>query len=270
MKTKPKTCFRALAAASLALALGACSSGGPAPSSAAAPGHELHWGYETEGGTIGPAGWGSLPGDVVCSTGTKQSPVALASSIAEPAPNALSFAYGPTPLRITNNGHTQQVDAAAGRGVTVDGVSYPLLQFHFHSPSEHTLDGKQFPLEMHLVHAGADGKPAVVVGVLFEEGAANAALAGFFANLPKKKGTAEPAGLTIDSAAVLPASHSFLHYGGSLTTPPCSEGIRWFVLTTPVTVSKEQVAAYVGTGLDHTNRPLQPLGGRALLAGGKP
>jgi carbonic anhydrase len=270
MNLKSKTLIRALAASSLALLLGACSTGGPAPAKAAATPHELHWSYETAGDAIGPAGWGSLVGDVVCATGTKQSPVALASSGVKPAPNSLSFAYGPTPLRVTNNGHTQQVDVEPGRGVDVDGVSYPLVQFHFHSPSEHTLDGKRFPLEMHLVHAGAGGNPAVVVGVLFEKGVANAALAPFFANLPKTKGSVAPAGLSIDPAAILPASHSFLHYEGSLTTPPCSEGIRWFVLTEPATVSAEQVKAYVGTGLDHTNRPLQPLGERPVLAGGKP
>ena len=275
MGTKNSVFLRAAAAGSLILAATACSSSVPAPSApapaaASAPAHEKHWAYETHGDAIGPAGWGSLPGDSACSTGTKQSPIALMSAVADPAPNSLSFAYGPTPLKITNNGHTQQVDVAPGRSVTVDGASYALVQFHFHSPSEHTLDGKQFPLEMHLVHAGADGKPAVVVGVLFEEGAANAALAPFFANLPKTKGSVAPAGLTIDPAAILPASHAFLHYGGSLTTPPCTEGIRWFVLTTPVTVSVEQVKAYVGTGLDHTNRPVQPLAGRRVLEGGKP
>ena len=270
MNVKSKTLLRALAASFLALALAACSSSGPAPARAAATPHELHWAYESAGDAIGPAGWGSLAGDVVCATGTKQSPVALASAVAEPAPNSLSFAYGPTPLRITHTGHTQQVDVEPGRRVDVDGVSYALVQFHFHSPSEHTLDGRSFPLEMHLVHAGADGNPAVVVAVLFEEGAANATLGPFFANLPRKKGSVAPAGLTVDPAVVLPASHSFLHYVGSLTTPPCSEGIRWFVLTTPVTVSAEQVKAYVATGLDHTNRPLQPLAGRPLLAGGKP
>jgi carbonic anhydrase len=270
MNVKSNALVRALTASSLALLLGACSTSGPAPAKAAAAPHELHWAYESAGDAIGPAGWGSLAGDVVCATGTKQSPVALASSAAKPAPDSLSFAYGPTPLRIKNNGHTQQVDVEPGRSIELNGVSYTLLQFHFHSPSEHTLDGKRFPLEMHLVHAGADGNPAVVVGVLFEEGAANAALAPFFANLPKTKGSAAPAGLTIDPAAILPASHSFLHYSGSLTTPPCSEGIRWFVLSTPVTVSAEQVKAYVATGLDHTNRPLQPLGERAVLVGGKP
>lgn len=264
-----KAILRSLAAGALALALGACSSSAPAPSAAAPPSHEKHWGYETSGEAVGPEGWGSLPGDVVCSTGMRQSPVALASAVADPAPNSLSFAYGPAPLRITHNGHTQQMDVPPGRSVTVDGVAYPLVQFHFHSPSEHTLDGRQFPLEMHLVHAGADGKPAVVVGVLFEEGAANAALAPFFANLPKTKGSAAPAGLTVDPAAILPEWHAFLHYAGSLTTPPCSEGIRWFVLTTPAKVSAEQVKAYVGTGLDHTNRPLQPLAGRRVLEGGK-
>ena len=240
MDVKTKTLLRAIAAGSLTFALAACSSSGPAPARAPAAPHELYWAYESAGDAIGPAGWGSLAGDVVCATGTVQSPVALASAGAKHAPNVLSFVYGPTPLKITNSGHTQQVDVEPGRHIDLDGVSYALLQFHFHSPSEHTLDGRRFPLEMHLVHAGADGNPAVVVGVLFEEGAANAPLGPFFANLPKARGSAAPAGLTIDPAAILPASRSFLHYVGSLTTPPCSEGIRWFVLTTPVTASAEQ------------------------------
>jgi carbonic anhydrase len=266
MKTLPT-----LAAIPVLLAIVCCSRGEPAADgTTAAPGHERHWSYETAGDAVGPEGWGSLPGDATCATGTTQSPVALSSSSAVPTDKRLSFAYAPTALRVTNNGHTQQVDAGAGSHLELDGESFPLLQLHFHAPSEHTLDGKRYPMELHLVHAGADGRPAVVVGVLIDTGAASGPLAPVFANLPTTKGTAVPAGRTIDPALILPASRTFLHYGGSLTTPPCSEGVRWFVLKTPITASAQQVEAYVASGLDGTNRPLQPVGERTLYAGGAP
>lgn len=246
-----------------AVALAGCRSGTTAPA-VAAP--EKHWSYETKGDAVGPEAWGTLAGDATCSIGKNQSPVALVSSRATPTPGSLGFRYVVTPLKVVNNGHTAQVNIGPGSLVEAVGTSYSLLQFHFHSPSEHTLDGKRFPMEMHLVHLGPDGKPALVVGVFIEQGAPSAALESFFANLPKTKGaTSEPAGASVNPGAILPVNHAFLNYDGSFTVPPCSEGIRWYVLTTPVTASAAQIASYRAAGLDHTNRPTQPLGSRPLF-----
>ncbi len=266
-----KAPLRIPVAGSLILALSGFSSGGPSPAAAEPTAVEKHWSYETHGDAVGPEAWGTLPGNAVCSTGRSQSPVALFLAGAKPTSERLSFDYIASPLRIVNNGHAQQVNVSAGSRVAVDGESFPLLQFHFHAPSEHTLEGKRYPMEMHLVHAGADGKPALVVAVLIAEGPASTPLGAFFANLPMTKGaSAEPAGVTIDPETILPASKAFLHYAGSLTTPPCTEGIRWFVLTTPITASTGQITAYVATGLGHTDRPIQPLGGRVIRVGAAP
>jgi len=248
---------------SAAMALAGYRSGSTATAAAAS---EKHWSYETAGDAVGPEGWGTLAGNATCSIGKSQSPVALVFSQATPTPGKLGFRYLATPLKVVNNGHTVQVNVGPGSSVEVGGTSYALAQFHFHSPSEHTLDGKSFPMEMHLVHLGADGKPALVVGVFIEEGAPSAALGSFFANLPKTKGAnSEPAGVSVDPGAILPVSRAFLNYAGSLTVPPCSEGIRWYVLTTPVSASAAQIAAYRAAGLDHTNRPTQPFNTRPLF-----
>jgi carbonic anhydrase len=263
-----KKTLPALAAIPALLVFASCKPLGSTHASSAAPGHERHWSYETAGDAVGPEDWGSLPDGATCGTGTEQSPIALASAAAKPTESTLSFAYRPTQLRITNNGHTEQVDAGLGSRLEIDGKPLQLLQYHFHAPSEHTLDGTLYSMEMHLVHAGTDGKPAAVVAVLIKRGAPSKALEPFFSHLPGAQGISTPAAFTIDPAAILPASHAFLHYAGSLTTPPCSEGLRWYVLTTPVTASEEQIEAYRAKGLEGTSRPLQPLGARTLYAGG--
>ena len=144
------------------------------------------------------------------------------------------------------------------------GVAYRLDQYHFHSPSEHTVDGKHFPMEMHLVHKSADGKLAVV-GVFIAEGAHNRAFDPVWANLPAQKGveTHYPA-VKVDVDALLPAARTSYRYDGSLTTPPCSEGVSWIVMTTPIELSSEQVAAFTRLIKDN-NRPVQKLNGRTIL-----
>ena len=218
----------------------------PAPAAPGQAAHEKHWAYETTGETEGPEAWGTLPGAAACAAGKSQSPVALESksATARDLPN-LAFAYGAVPLRATNNGHTVQFDAAGAGTVTADGVAYKLAQFHFHAPSEHTLDGRRYPMEMHLVHLDAAGKAALVVGVFLEKGAENAALAPAFRALPRASGeTLAPAGERIDPSRLLPKDRTYLTYSGSLTTPPCTEGLKWYVLRTPVSLSAAQTAAY--------------------------
>jgi len=231
--------------------------------------HEKHWGYEDSAESVGPAKWGTLAGDATCSTGRQQTPISLSTAAATPEdiPN-LVFAYRPSALSMINNGHTVQETYGAGSTLTRVGGrdTWTLAQFHFHAPSEHTVDGTSYPLEVHLVHVDATGKPAVVVGVFIRAGKENAALARAFQNLPAKEGDkAAPSGETIDASALLPADRTFFSYTGSLTTPPCTEGITWYVLKTPIEMSPAQIAAYSKLDhLAHTNRPVQSLGGRVV------
>ena len=153
----------------------------------------------------------------------------------------LVFAYKPSSLSMTNNGHTEQMTYEAGSTLgRVGGKdTWTLAQFHFHAPSEHTVDGTSYPLEMHLVHLDAAGKPAAVVGVFIRAGKENAALARAFQSLPAKEGDkVAPPGETIDAGALLPADKTFFTYAGSLTTPPCTEGITWYVLKAPIEMSR--------------------------------
>jgi carbonic anhydrase len=277
MRLRKSTAAAPLLAAALLLA--GCTATAPpqAAAAAAAPAvHEKHWGYATTPETAGPAEWGSLPGDAVCATGTRQSPVALGTKAPAPVeakdlPN-LVFRYGTTGLHLVNNGHTVQADVDKGSTVEIDGAAWTLLQFHFHAPSEHSLDGLHYPMEMHLVHAGSDGKPGLVVAVFLVQGGDSPAFAPVLSNLPKEKGgRKDDAAVSVDLAKLLPADRTTLTYEGSLTTPPCTEGIRWYVLKTPVGITGGEMGAFVS--LPHmtpTNRPVQPLGGRKVLLDATP
>ncbi len=236
---------------------------------------EKHWGYEDGAESVGPAKWGTLAGDATCSTGKQQTPINLSTGVATPQdlPN-LVFGYKPSSLSMTNNGHTVQMTYEAGSSLgRVGGKdTWTLAQFHFHAPSEHTVDGKSYPLEMHLVHLDAAGKPAAVVGVFIRAGRENAALARAFQSLPAKEGDKiARMGEIIDAGALLPADKTFFTYAGSLTTPPCTEGITWYVLKAPIEMSQAQIAAYMKLEhLGHTNRPIQSLGGRVVLVDSTP
>ena len=220
-----------------------------------------HWTYE---GKEGPEFWGSLSQDyALCSTGKQQSPVDIpASAVTNPAD--LTFRYQPSKLNILNNGHTIQAAYDAGSSLVVDGVTYNLAQFHFHLPSEHTLTAKPYDMELHLVHQNAQGGLAVV-GIMLKSGAENKALAPVFANAPKQETAVSTiANAMVNAADFLPATRTYWRYNGSLTTPPCSEGVKWHVLTTPVEVSPAQIAAYKSLFTDD-HRPVQPLNARSFL-----
>lgn len=228
----------------------------------AAQASELHWTYE---GEEGPAHWGSLSEDfAACGVGTMQSPIDI-SGTASGGAGELGFDYRDTVLDIVNNGHTVQVNIASDSTATLAGRSYKLLQFHFHSPSEHTVGGRHMDMEAHFVHRNDEGKLAVV-GVFLEAGGANAALQPVWDNMPAMKGKATADGVAINAANLLPASHGFTTYSGSLTTPPCSEGVTWFVMKTPVAVSPAQVDAFRAI-MPANARPTQPLNGRMVLGG---
>jgi carbonic anhydrase len=219
-----------------------------------------HWGYEGEGA---PSRWGSLSPDFkTCDLGLEQSPIDLATPIhAEAGP--VEIAYGPIPLRVVNNGHTIQVNVDPGCGTVIAGTRYELLQFHFHHPSEHLLSGRSFDLECHFVHRSSAGDLAVH-GVLMQPGAPNAALQPIWEAMPQADGPEQTIDRMIDPAALLPRSHGYFRYMGSLTTPPCSEGITWTIFHEPVDVSPEQVRQFAAL-YPANARPVRSRGRRFLL-----
>ena len=226
--------------------------------------HPAHW---TFSGATGPAKWSALDeGFGSCAVGHEQSPINIRNADAQPAAlPAISFDYKPTPLKIIDNGHTVQVNIAPGSSITVGDKRYELLQFHFHKPSEERLNGKAYALVAHLVHKSEDGKLAVVA-VLMDKGAKQPLVQAVFDNLPqaKEKETAVP-GISIDLNALLPDNRAYYSFAGSLTTPPCSEDVSWFVLKTPAHVSAEQIARF-GRVYAMNARPVQPLNGRVIQA----
>ncbi|HET9703793.1 MAG TPA: carbonic anhydrase family protein [Vicinamibacterales bacterium] len=243
------------------------------PSPAPAGGDPV-WHYE---GAEGPQNWGKLsPKFAMCGEGRAQSPIDIAA--VTPATEALAMKLNllPGTLRIAhhehladgiNNGHTIQINYQGADTLTIGADAYTLAQYHFHNESEHTVKGRHYPMEMHLVHKSASGKLAVV-GVFIEEGAHNAAFEPIWSNLPKQKGqeTHYPA-VTVDVDSLLPADRASYRYDGSLTTPPCSEGVRWIVMATPIQLSAAQIKAFTSIIHDN-NRPPQPLNGRQVLAEG--
>ncbi len=195
-----------------------------------------------------------------CATGAEQSPIDLAAATDEDLVD-LELAYHSSPAEVIDNGHTIQVNLADGGTMTRDGETYTLLQFHFHAPSEHLLDGVPYAAEVHLVHQAEDESLAVL-GIMIEEGDADAVIADVLAGAPEAG--ADPAATTdIDVNALLPADHRTYRYDGSLTTPPCSEGVAWSVLQEPMSWSAEQVADFVALH-PGSHRPAQPIGDRVL------
>lgn len=237
----------------------ACADDAPRNEQAAGQ-QSTKWGYEGAGA---PENWGKLNAKfVACESGSAQSPINLAGARTSDLPNP-QFDYGRPPAAVQNLGHTVQVNYEPGNRMTVGDTSYELAQFHFHTPSEHQLEGREFPAEIHFVHLGPDDQLAVV-GVLVKEGQENAALSGIWSQLPQEKG--EPrqlASAKLNTRALLPAGSRHYLYSGSLTTPPCSETVTWMVLDKPIEMSARQIAALrsiIGT----SNRPVQPLGEREL------
>ncbi len=247
-----------------------------APPLAPAAGHEKlatpdtpHWDY---GSAEGPRTWGGLSkGFAACSAGKSQSPIDIATST-RTALTPASATHQALGLHVMhaehladgiNTGHTIQVNYGGADTLVVGDDRYALVQYHFHSPSEHTVKGTRFPMEMHLVHRSAEGRLAVI-GVLMTEGKTNAALAPVWSNLPRQKGyEVKVPNVTVDVDELLPTTLTTYRYEGSLTTPPCSEGVRWLVMTTPVEVGPEQVAAFRAIVKDN-NRPVQGLNGRVI------
>ncbi len=243
------------------------------PAHSAAPeehaGGPVHWGY---GEDDGPAAWADLSEDyALCGSGLEQSPIDLTGAAAGEQP-AVARDYRPANLKIirhehvvdvVDNGHTIQVNYDEGSTLSLGDASYELKQYHFHAPSEQTVDGEHFPMEMHLVHQSAGGALAVL-GVLIAEGAANAAFEPVWAHLPDEAGEeVHLEHVSVNVEDLLPVSHGAYRYHGSLTTPPCSEGVSWLVALEPIELSAEQIGAFTAI-FSGNNRPVQPLGERTI------
>ena len=259
-----------LAYAIAALSLASCT-GEHTASESHDEDHAVHWGYDANDG---PAVWGSMDDAWrACAKGREQSPIDLtdatnielpAVEIHTPSEQEVEVLNQAGVIHELDNGHTIQINARTGETMTVGDKTYALVQFHFHAPSEHTVDGNHFPMEMHFVHQAEDGALAVV-GVLIDEGAPNPGIVPLWTHLPEGPG----AETTIEIPAGF-ADHifpgvgtGFYHYDGSLTTPPCSEGVEWYIRKTPTQLSKDQIATFTAV-YDHNNRPVQVLNERTL------
>lgn len=220
-----------------------------------------HWEYS---GEAGPEYWGKLkPEFATCGKGQTQSPINIVGEGQAGAPR-LEFNYKPSDLRLINNGHTIQVNYAAGSQILVDGQPYDLLQFHFHTPSEELINGRAFDMVIHLVHKNKAGQLAVV-GVLLKQGAEQVGLSPIWPNLPASAGPEQifPT-VKVDANKLLPVDKKhYFAFAGSLTTPPCSEGVRWFVMKNPITLSATQFKRFTDI-YSYNARPVQPLYKRVI------
>jgi len=226
-------------------------------------GEGAHWSYA---GDDGPEHWGELsPEFSRCKEGQNQSPVDLVADIHAELPE-LVFEYHGTPVNEINNGHTIMLNVLPGNYLSIPewNKSFELKQGHFHSPSEHTIGGEHSDMEVHLVHADEQGN-LTVVGIMIEEGEENPMLNRIWSFMPEQVGETRESPLTVFEAGVLPPTKEYFVYGGSLTTPPCSEGVKWIVLREALTASPEQVARFKERVGEATNRPIQPTNARLIL-----
>lgn len=222
---------------------------------------DIQWTYQAE---TGPKYWADLAPDfATCASGKSQSPINLTATESADLVDP-DFHYEPAPLNILNNGHTVQVPYAPGSYFTLDGQQYNLLQFHFHSPSEHTVEGQPLDAELHLVHQSGAGALAVVSVLLQADDTEDrASYSALSANLPNQAGDKVRTGERVNAKDLLPTTTTTYRYSGSLTTPPCSESVTWLVMTEPVTLSTQQISRYQQL-LNHNNRPLQLLNNRDI------
>lgn len=218
-----------------------------------------HWSYHGEGG---PEHWGSMKSEYsLCSSGNRQSPIDIRDQISVQL-DPVQFDYKPSNFRVIDNGHTVQVNVSAGNSIEVMGRRYELQQFHFHRPSEERINGRQFDMVAHLVHKDLEGKLAVVA-VLLDRGSAQPVVQQVWNNLPLEKNEELAAKSTIDLNGLLPADRGYFTYMGSLTTPPCSEGVLWMVMKNPVSIASNQIDIF--SRLYPMNaRPVQSAAGRMI------
>jgi carbonic anhydrase len=223
-------------------------------------GEEAHWSYN---GPAGPQTWGGLkPEFALCGTGQRQSPIDIRGGLAvdlEP----VRFEYQATRFGVVDNGHTVQVNVAPGNFIEIGGKRFELKQFHFHRPSEERIDGRQFEMSVHLVHKDDQGKLAVVA-VLLDKGPAQPAVQKVWNNLPLEKNEEAVARTSLDINEILPVDRRYFTYMGSLTTPPCSEGVQWVVMRQPVAVAADQIDLFARI-YPMNARPVQQASGRRIM-----
>ena len=221
---------------------------------------DIHWTYS---GDHGPEHWGELSeAFVTCKEGKSQSPIDIVDPIDRDL-DPIVFSYRGSTTAVVNNGHTLQVDVGRDNTLDVDGQTFKLLQFHLHSPSEHRIEGEVFPLEAHFVHRNDQGELAVVA-ILFRLGDRSRTMATIGAAAPEKAGTSKPLDTSIAALEIVPKNTAHYRYSGSLTTPPCTEGVLWLVEKSIDSVSKEQVANFVRIIGEDARGP-QPLNGRRIV-----
>ena len=217
------------------------------------------WEYE---GSRGPEHWGDLDSSyAACSAGNQQSPVDLRGGVPAHLDEVKTF-WSPFKLDILNNGHTVQVNAQSGSFMVLDGRRFDLLQFHFHHPSEHTLFGESYPMELHFVHKMTDGGLGVL-GVFMAEGRESETINTIWQNVPVGGGN-HKVNTFVEPDTLLPDDRTYFRYAGSLTTPPCSEVVNWVVMAHPITVSRRQIDAFANL-YPMNARPLQKLHRRFIL-----
>lgn len=226
---------------------------------------QREWSYEE---STGPNYWGELAAsNAACAKGSEQSPINIVSSQVkqEKRLGGKQMYYMPTTFTLHNNGHTIQVNATTeNNSIVVAGKQYMLAHFHFHTPSEHQFNGQNYDLEIHFVHKDESGNLAVL-GVMIQEGKKNQALATIWDSLPNKKNENDGAEkFQIHLPALLPQNQLSFHYDGSLTTPPCTEEVKWIVFEQPIEMSKDQIKAFQQIFKDN-HRPVQPLNEREII-----
>ncbi len=221
---------------------------------AAMPAHGTHWSYE---GELGPANWGKINVDwAKCSTGNRQSPIDIRDGMKVDL-EQIVFDYKPSSFSVTDNGHTIQVSLSGGNYITLQNRMYELVQFHFHRPSEERINGRGFEMVVHLVHKDAEGKLAVVA-LMLERGKTHPTIQTVWNNLPLEKNDTVNPTIVLDVSEMLPNRRDYYTFMGSLTTPPCTEGVLWLVMKEPVQASPQQMALF---------SRLYPLNARPIQAG---
>lgn len=229
---------------------------------AAAHEHDIHWAYEGKGG---PANWSRLnPEYRTCASGKRQSPIHIEDSYTLQGPaEAIQFDYRPSNGTVVNNGHTVQVNVEGDNTITVRGSTFKLLQFHFHHPAEERINNRGFAMVAHLVHRSEQGQLAVVA-VLLDPGSVNRLIHKVWTYMPldTDDSVRMPPGM-VDLSELLPPDQRYYQFMGSLTTPPCTEGVLWLVLKQPVAIGPEQLRLF-GQLFPNNARPVQPVNGRPV------
>ncbi|MCL4110530.1 UNVERIFIED_CONTAM: hypothetical protein GTU68_060020 [Idotea baltica] len=227
--------------------------------------HVAAWSYS---GDTGPVHWGNLcPDYALAKDGKRQSPINIEGTEPEPSPRIV-FNYCPSKINLVYNGHTIEEAEEEGSSIAVAGRCFELKQFHFHAPSEHAINGKHAAMEMHLVHKDDAGRVAVI-GVMINEGNHNPAFDALWQFLPTEGNKERQFEQTVDATDLLPKAREYFHYMGSFTTPPCTEGVFWYVLRSPIELSAKQIAKFTGI-INNNNRPIQALNDRPLTESTRP